>query len=59
MARERLEAMEMKANTLNTHAIDPTPVIVSIFLFFFFWLKVSIFLLFFLKNDYLNNVNIR
>ena len=29
MARERLEAMEMKANTLNTHAIDPTPVIVS------------------------------
>ncbi|CAK5089036.1 unnamed protein product [Meloidogyne enterolobii] len=27
MARERLEAMEMKANTLNTHAIDPTPVI--------------------------------
>nr|CAD2174781.1 unnamed protein product [Meloidogyne enterolobii] len=27
MARERLEAMEIKANTLNTHAIDPTPVI--------------------------------
>uniref|UniRef100_A0A1I8B635 Calponin-homology (CH) domain-containing protein n=2 Tax=Meloidogyne hapla TaxID=6305 RepID=A0A1I8B635_MELHA len=34
MAKERLEAMEMKADALNTRAIDPTPIIVSFLIFY-------------------------